>query len=208
MVLIENINEIHVKENIIQKMFKLSTIRIVTSGSTDEISRNDSGEIFRDIINGQEVYATLKQILKNKKENKTEEISQKAENQTLKSDTMAAVKNEIKEKPTVSKMVFAPKFIFLNVFLSQFFIITSAIMLLIFVFAIQIDDINLGAIINILLIGLIVSVLLSAVLSIFISIFDGLNYKATKYEFLDDKINFTEGFFNNNYTSLEYKNIR
>ena len=58
---IENIKEIHLLQNIVQRKYKLSTIKFITSANNGSTC---SGISFMDIENAQYVYTKMKQLQK------------------------------------------------------------------------------------------------------------------------------------------------
>ena len=222
-IMIKNIREVHMQEDFVERLFKLGSIKILTSGTTNDMSTNNSGAIFRDIMNCKEVYRTLKQFIKDKKENKYTEIKTDIKQDLpIEKEIFTETKNsqDINKKVQTPTMTIKPKFIFKNTFLSNFLsfltvflialsILFGFIILNILLIYPEADKENCFMLLkfSFIIVPLIIAIF-CAIICIIISILDKFNYNATKYEFFTDKIDFTEGFFNNKYTSIEYKNIR
>lgn len=215
-ILIKNIKEIHFKETFIQKLFKLGTIGVITSGSTDSISMNNSGEAFRDIENGRRIYDKLKQLLDEVKSNdvKLNEEIQKSQNpisqEKIDKVEQVNISQTVNPNTSVDIPAIKPKISMFNLFINYFCMIFTICVLtgLYFILDNGTSDHPIHITFGAIIIGLIVISILSIITTILVSIVVGINYHYTKYEFLKDKINFSEGFINNNYTSIEYKNIR
>ena len=198
-------------------MQSLGTIRLLTSGSNEEIESDSSGIRFADIKNPKEVYEKIKNIITESRNNEIktikEDTRENTEFKTQITSKLKTVNKNIINKPQIKPSndekpkTLNPNTNFANIWLNGFMQTCGGSFFLgLYIFLTIIekaDSFILAAIVLLLFMTII-----PFVLSIVVGLADLLNLKKTKYDLYEDKICYSQGFINNEYKTIEIKDIR
>ena len=213
----KDIREVSLSENFLQRMQSLGTIRLLTSGSNEEIESDSSGIRFTDIKNPKEVYEKIKNIITESRNNEIktikEDTRENTEFKTQITSKLKTVNKNIINKPQIKPSngeklkTLNPNTNFANIWLNGFMQTCGGSFFLgLYIFLTIIekaDSFILAAIVLLLFMTII-----PFVLSIVVGLADLLNLKKTKYDLYEDKICYSQGFINNEYKTIEIKDIR